>query len=194
MTNKKSLQARWNAPITGADLSESHYGVTEEGLLDFRGAGLTSMFKFEVTKVDFSYSYLRTLKANVGHVSSCSISKSKFYDVKYDGTFSPYVMSECVFEKGLLSVDIASGKWVGCIFDGVNFKKSSAGKRVVFDKCVFSSCNMTRVQFMECTFKECVFKNCNTSEWTSFAASKFSHCDLSEMDFDSAIMDEVQIE
>lgn len=191
MTDKQELQSRWDAPVAGADLAESPYGMTKDGLKDFRGAALTSMHKFRADKSDFSYTYLKTLKANIGQISVGVIENSLFNYVKYEGTLAPDEVCFCIFNKGVIDAVFMCGRWSDCIFNDVNFKKSRAGKRVVFDKCVFTSCNMTHIQFMGCAFIECVFENCKVSEWTSFAESEFINCDLSKMNFNNAIMDDV---
>lgn len=192
---KKTLKDRWTTPVTSAELTESPFGKTEEGLEDFRGAQLTwPLFKFEIEGFDLSYTSLWSFNSDIGQMSVCTISNTKFVEVKYVGTLAPDAMQDCLFEKGIMDLNITAGHWHRCVFKGVNFKKSTATVRVTFEDCEFVDCLMTRVEFMEVSFINCTFKNCKTGPWASFGRSKFIGCDLSAMDFDEAILSNIVVE
>ncbi len=171
-----------------AAFGKSPFGEIEDGLADFRGAPLKwPLQNFDATGLDLSLSHFKS-----DQMSGFVIQASRFDNVSFSGTILGD-FRDCSFDNARLNLDFIRARLEDCRFAGTKFSKSTFTRKVIFVDCLFDGCDFSKIHFMGTHFHRCTLRACKTTLWTSFAASRFEDCQLSEMEFGEAIMEEVVI-
>lgn len=133
---------------------ESPFGLTEAGLLDFRGATLRRAVKFaSIDGADFS---------DVAFRDGASVTESELENCVLDrvdmrNVFVRRRFTNCSFVGAKLTGARLGGVFTDCDFSGATLSKSVAsGTR--FERCVFTGAALTSIMWTQrCVFDNCVF-------------------------------------
>ena len=151
----------------------SPFGLTEEGLKDYRGFPLEqALFRLEIENTDFSYSLCKWAAS----IYECNLTNSKFVGMDFSGRILSRVFENCNFNNlslinGGFNTPKSGLSFINCTFVNTDFSYSSS-KEVNFARCSFENAKMKWTIFSNCTFTECNFKKTKFNN-TSFKGSKF---------------------
>jgi len=184
--NKKPFIARWEteqtavnkalAAVTGKrnlhkkvrNFPSSPFGLTEDGLQDFRGIVLVEIIQYlTVQKLDLSYA---SFKDGTGLIVS-QFSHCCFDGMKLDGAMVSRQFSHCSFRKVSLKNAGISERFEDCDFTGCNLSRAKAID-VTFIRCHFTDVNFRGAMFMHCRFEDCSFEGAIFHN-SSLAGSRF---------------------
>ena len=138
-------------------LPESPFGLTDDGLIDYRGFPLKQqLVRLQIRNVDFSY----TISEGAGSLNTCKVKNSLFVETNFDGTPLGSVFENCNFNNASLK----NGGFgspenlylLDCTFIDTNFTGAGA-HGAKFTRCSFERSNMKKAHFISCVFEECNF-------------------------------------
>jgi len=185
----ETLLDRWReiAPVDFRAVlpsKNSPFGLTLEGLADFRGAALeTSLHKLVLKELDLSYTKMRRGQF-VSQVENCL-----FDGCVYDCTVSRSFL-ECSFVGANLNGSNLQGMFCKCDFSGAKLTQTLSSE-TVFERCVFRNTNLKGGNLYRSRFLACVFDNCKLGGG-SLAMSAFTDCTISGCDFSTTVMERVK--
>lgn len=150
----------------GFSVSESPFGVTEEGILDLRGLRIAE--KAELRRVAFS-------PADFGAASwkGAWLERCTFNNAKFDGAGFQKVAElgnefiDCCFLKSSFreaGLGYKGSRFVTCTFDGVDFSRASF-IRPEFDGCAFYHCKLDGCDLNGSSFEQCRFVGSLRNAW-----------------------------
>ncbi len=181
------IQDRWNDVDTGnlrrrfLDESgcRSPFGVTEDGLCDFRGMRVDeSLHQVVIENTDFG-------KAVVGNGQFMAVFRHCSFDAFLcDGSFGND-FRECNFCNANLKNAVIYGKLHDCDFSKANLSGVRGGN-VRFEGCNFVETKLWRTSFFDCKFRCCRFVNCSIHSG-SLAGTSFEDCEFENFDLGNAI-------
>ncbi|HRF82549.1 MAG TPA: pentapeptide repeat-containing protein, partial [Flavobacteriales bacterium] len=149
---------KWGRSGNGLVISESPFGMTEDGLLDFRGLQFGQ--RVELLRVEFK---------------AADFSKAQFKDARIGlSTFTDSLWEKSDF-RGLVE---SGSKYIRCRFTNCAINGSFIGyKGTHFDTCFFKGCNFKRTSFIRPEFDDCIFDN-NNFNGCDFFGSSFERCEF----------------
>lgn len=187
-----SIHDRWNEHLridlrrllSNTDSSPSPFGVTDEGLWDFRGICVNaSLHSVTIVNVDFTDGMLGRGQL-MGSFRNC-----KFVEFACDGTLGES-FEECIFHKANLSKSVWYGKFTNCDFSNANLTGVRGGN-VKFEGCTFENADMRKASFYDSKFNNCTLVNCSI-RLGSLAGSRFDECKVIDFDVSKTIMERVK--
>lgn len=149
---------KWGRSGNGLVISESPFGETEDGLLDFRGLKFGD--RIELLRVEFKPADFSKAQFKEARIELCSFADSLWEEADFRG----------LIERGSA---YQSCRFINCSFD--NAILGYRGSR--FNLCIFQKCNFNRVSFIRPTFDDCVFEN-NNLIGCDFFGSSFERCEF----------------
>lgn len=150
-------------------MPESPFGVTQNGLADYRGVALAEPVRYlRVSNVDFSDAIFKDgASVNESEVEGCCFDRIDMRSV-----FIRRKFTDCTFSKAKLSGARLGGEFTRCDFNLANLSKSFATD-CQFTRCAFTGATMSNVHFIKCAFEDCDFTDVKVLTG-SVAGSKFS--------------------
>lgn len=166
LVNKKLYDAAKSLKM--GPMPESPFGLTELGMLDYRGVNLSEPVRYlTVNNVDFSDAIFRDgASINESELTGCTLDRIDMRNVFIRRSFD-----DCSFVKAKLSGARFGGDFVGCDFTGANLSKSFATD-CRFKGCSFMGGTLANVHFISCIFEDCDFSGVKVLTG-SVARSKF---------------------
>lgn len=138
----------------GFSVSESPFGVTEDGLLDLRGLRITE--KAELRRVAFSHADFGAASWKGAWLERCT-----FTNAKFDGA-------------GFQKIAEHGNEFIDCSFLKSSFREAALGyKGSSFQRCTFDGVDFNRAVFVRPEFDGCAFYHC-----------KLDGCDLNGSSFE----------
>ncbi len=136
-------------------MPESPFGLTEQGMADFRGATLAEPLRYlKVSNVDLSdVLFKEGASINESEMERCRLDRVDMRNVFVRRSFS-----DCSFVKAKLSGARMGREFVRCDFAGANLSKSFATD-CKFTGCNFAVATLSDVHFISCTFEGCDFSD-----------------------------------
>ena len=170
--------------LLGSAGCPSPFGITEEGLCDFRGVRVDSSFhESTIEGVDFSCGILGDGQF-VGACHDC-----KFFEFECDGTIGREFLN-CVFHNARLSNSVFYGKFINCDFFSANLS-GVRGRHIRFERCNFENANLSKASFFDSDFIGCRLVNCTISSG-SLVGTRFEDCEINGFDVSKAILTRVR--
>jgi len=158
----------------------SPFGVTDEGLCDFRGISISvSLHQVTIEGVDFSEACMES-----GQFAAV-VKRCRFRKCKFESNLGNEFI-ECDFRAGKLANCVFRGKFVNCDFSSANLI-NVRGRQVRFEDCIFDGATFRKASFYDSTFLRCRIMNCKFSSG-SLAGSKFEDCKVEGADFGNTVM------
>ena len=140
----------------GFSVSESPFGLTEGGLLDFRGLRVAE--KAQLRRVVFGPADFGAASLKGAWLERCTFNNSKF-----DGT-------------GFQKMAELGNEFINCCFLKSSFQEAALGYRGSrFVKCTFDSVGFSRTSFIRPEFDGCAFYHCKL-DGCDLNGSSFDHC------------------
>lgn len=186
------IHDRWNEQdrldlrrlLSNSDGCKSPFGVTDEGLCDFRGVCVNeSLHSITVENVDFTNGHLGSGQF-MGLFRRC-----KFVEFASDGNLGEN-FEDCVFHKARLNNSVFYGKFINCDFSRANLT-GVRGRHIKFEGCTFEDVNLRKASFYDSHFVSCKLANC-TIRSGSLAGSKFDDCKVNNFDLSKTVMERVK--
>jgi fluoroquinolone resistance protein len=207
MANKNELQQRWtgSAPqvesLLAGDRVSSPFGLTDEGLEDFRGIDLPQNVRpvdIHLNRYDFSYLSAKRLIFANSILADCRFDSSQFALGDFESCFrgvtfvraklkgsalgangTRYI--ECDFSRtDLTGMTGLGGHFQNCLFDMTKFKNAVVGGGS-FESCRFAGKiegvifgSRSGTQILNCDFTKASFTDC------TFNDTRFVSCEASD--------------
>ena len=176
---KQELQTRWSEtsalPIVSMERPRSPFGVTETGLVDFRGFGYPLSDDFGKCSVFcVQQQKLNNLEFSNCDFSFCSFSHTTLENCRFQN---------CVFVGSSLTFANLDGcSMIQCSFRSAKFQGAQIGAtyrhpETLFESVIFERCNFARTAFFAPFFRRCTFDHCSKS--LDFQASSFEDTSFS---------------
>lgn len=143
----------------GGTLKNEHspFGLTEDGLIDFRGIDLSQqkIRKIKLKNIDFSHSQFSHSRIEDSVFETVYFDNVDFTDISEQGNlFYEVKFFKCKFNLAGLGYD--GSQYRHCSFEKSSFKKS-VFIRGEFSKTQFIDCKLKGVDFNASSFNECSF-------------------------------------
>lgn len=184
----RELVGRW-ADVRLFDLKsalarrDSPFGVTTDGLADFRGAEISIVVSgSSYTGVDLSFGRLSSTGQLGGKVKFV---RCLFQSFECDRTISGS-FERCDFGEANLNAAVLLGDFRSCLFESARLTGVRASQ-VAFTGCSFEAAVLNKSSFLHCRFRNC---NLNGARWRSGSASgsTFEDCTFDGAEFRNLVM------